>query len=72
MTGPPDIADIRQSLSQAAQVNRPRGPIAILATDPAIYDRACTFATLGRATLTVEVFRDLDQAEHWLTAKLTE
>jgi hypothetical protein len=72
MTGVPTIADLRQSLSQSAQVNRPRGPIAILATDPVIYGRACTLATLGRATLTVEVFRDPNEAEHWLTAKLAE
>ena len=72
MTGEPAIADIRQSLSQSAQVNRPRGPVAILATDPAIYGRACTFATLGRATMTVEVFRDSIEAERWLTAKLAE
>ena len=72
MMGEPAIADIRQSLSQSAQVNRPRGPVAILATDPAIYGRACTFATLGRATMTVEVFRDSIEAERWLTAKLAE
>ena len=43
------------------------GPLAILATDPVIYGRACTYATLGRGTLPVEVFRDLDKAEEWLT-----
>jgi hypothetical protein len=68
MTGEPSIADLRQFMSEAARTNRPRGPLAILAADPVIYGRACTYATLGRATLTVEVFRDLDKAEEWLTA----
>jgi hypothetical protein len=38
MTGEPSIADLRQSMSQIGL----RGPIAILATDPAINARACT------------------------------
>ena len=42
---------------------------AILATDPAIYGRACTYAALVHTTLTVGVFRDLDKAEAWLTAQ---
>jgi len=70
ITGEPAIADLRESLSQVAQTNRHRGPIALLATDPAIYQRACTCAALGRSTLTVEVFRNYDEAEQWLTATL--
>jgi len=69
MTGEPTIPDLRQFMSEAAQTTRPRGPIAILATDPEIYRRACTYATLGRGTLTVEVFRNLDEAEQWLTVQ---
>ena len=61
MTGEPTIADLRQFMSEAAQTTRPRGPLAIVATDPVLYSRACTYATLGRATLTVEVLRDLDK-----------
>jgi hypothetical protein len=41
----------------------------LLATDSAIYGRACTYAALVRATLTIGVFRDLDKAEEWLTAQ---
>jgi hypothetical protein len=67
MTGEPSIADLRQFMSQAALTNRPRGPLAIVAIDPVIYGRACTYATLGRATLTVQVFRARDEAEQWLT-----
>jgi hypothetical protein len=72
MTGEPTIAHLRQFMSQAALINRPRGPVAILATDPVIYGRACTYAALGSATLTVGVFRDWDEAEQWLTAQTKE
>jgi hypothetical protein len=69
MTGEPSMADLRQFMSEAARTTRPRGPLAIVATDPFIYGRACLYSTLGRATLTIEVFRDLDKAEAWLTAQ---
>jgi hypothetical protein len=39
-----------------------------VATDPVICGRPCPYATLGRSTLTVDVFCDWDEAEHWLTA----
>jgi len=42
----------------------------LLATDPALYGRLCTCAALGRSTtLTIEVFREWDEAEQWLTAQ---
>jgi hypothetical protein len=71
MTGEPAIDDLRQFMSEAERTTQPRGPIAILATDPAIYGRACTYAALTRATLTIEVFRDWAEAEQWLTAQAT-
>ena len=74
MTGTPTITDLRQIMSESAAVRRPGegppGPIAILATDPTIYGSACTYAALRRATLTIDVFRDLDKAEEWLTTQL--
>jgi hypothetical protein len=70
MTGEPTIADLQQFLSAAAQTTRPRGPIALVATEPAFYTRACTYAAMGRSTaLVVEAFRDPDEAEQWLTAQ---
>ena len=66
MTGEPTVADLRQSMSQIGL----RGPIAILATDPAINARACTYAALGHSMLTFGVFREWDKAEQWLTTKL--
>ena len=52
----------------AARTAQSRGPLAILGIHPAIDARACTYAALGRSTLTIEVFRALDEAERWLTA----
>lgn len=69
MTGRPVGADIRQSISQVGQADRPRGPVALLTTDPAMYRSACAYAALGRSKMTIEVFRDLDEAETWLAAE---
>ena len=73
MTGEPTIDELRQIMSQSA-ARQPgtgaRGPVAILATDPALYGRMCTYAALRRATLTIEIFRYLDMAEEWLTTQL--
>jgi hypothetical protein len=63
-------AELRPILGRASQSRAAaRGPIAILATDPLVYDLACSYAALGRSTLTIEVFRDPDEAEQWLTAQ---
>jgi hypothetical protein len=73
MTGEPSIDELRQIMSQSA-ARQPgtgaRGPVAILAIDPVLYSRMCTYATLRRATLTIEVFCFLDQAEEWLSRQL--
>jgi hypothetical protein len=72
MTGAPAIDDLRQFMSEAERTTQPPGPVAILATDPAIYSRACTYASLVRAALRIGVFRDPDEAEQWLTAQAGE
>ena len=69
MTGAPAIDDLRQFMSEAERTTQPPGPLAIMAADPANYGRACTYAALVRATLTVGVFRNVDEAEQWLTAQ---
>ena len=69
MTGAPAIDDLRQFMSEAQRTTQPPGPVAILATNPFIYGRACTYAALVRATLTIGVFRDLDKAEQWFTGR---
>ena len=73
MTGHLTIAELRPILSQASQRrSEQRGPVAILATDPIVYNMACSYAALGRSTLTIEVFRDVSEAEQWLTAQLNQ
>jgi hypothetical protein len=68
MTGEPTTADLRQFMGAAAQTTRPRGPIALLATEPALYARACTYADMGRSrALVIEAFHDPGEAEQWLT-----
>jgi hypothetical protein len=71
MIGQPALADLRELVGQSASgqaAERPRGPVAILATDPILYGVACTYAALGQATLTIRVFRESDEAAAWLTA----
>jgi hypothetical protein len=72
MAGRLTLAELRPILGRASQSRSAarRGPIAILATAPLVYDVACSYAALGRSTLTIEVFRDPDEAEQWLVAKL--
>src|ERR1700731_2219866 len=51
MTGTPTVRELRQLLSEAAARHpgdEPRGPVALLATDGALYARLCTYAALGR------------------------
>jgi hypothetical protein len=71
MTEEPTITDLRQIMSEAAELRRgegSRGAVALLATDPTLYGRLCTYAALGQTTVTVGVFRELDEAWQWLTA----
>jgi hypothetical protein len=73
MTGEPTVAAFRQLLSEAAELRQgegPRGPVALLATDPTLYSRLCRYAALGRLTPpTMGVFLDRSAAEQWLTAQ---
>jgi hypothetical protein len=72
MTGHPSFADLREMMEQAASrrpSEAPRGPVAILVTDPALYRAACTYAALGRSRLTIQVFRDFDDADRSLAAE---
>jgi hypothetical protein len=75
MTGEPTMAELRQVMTEAATQHLgqgSRGPIALLATEPTLYSRLCTYAALGQSTsLTIGVFRDRAEAEQWLTARAT-
>jgi hypothetical protein len=72
MTGYPSLNDLRQFMKQDAETHpdqRPRGPLAILATDATVYAVACVYAALGGSKRQVEVFRDRADADTWLAAK---
>ena len=49
-----------------AQDSAPRGPIAIVHTDPTLYRKACAYPMLVATERRVEVFEDRDEAERWL------
>jgi hypothetical protein len=69
VTEHPTLADLRELMDQASsgrQAESPRGPVAILATDPVMYGIACTYAALGHAKLTIRVFRHVDETARWL------
>jgi hypothetical protein len=71
-TGRPSLADLRDILNQVAAIastERPRGPVAVLTTDPDLYRAACAYAALGRSTLRIEAFRELEEATRWLAAE---
>jgi hypothetical protein len=67
LTGNPTLEELRQFMKLDAQ-HRPHGPEAILTSSPILYRLACTYAALGQSTLTIEVFRDTDEATQWLAA----
>jgi hypothetical protein len=72
MTGHPTLADLREIMGQAAShrpTEPPRGPVALLVTDPILYGVACTYAALGHSKLTIQVFRNLDEADLWLATE---
>jgi hypothetical protein len=72
MTGHPTVDDLRQFMRQDAETEaeqRPRGPLAILATDTTIYAVACVYAALGGSKRKVQVFRDRAEADTWLAAQ---
>jgi hypothetical protein len=70
--GHPTVAELRDLMSQASAhhmtAGRP-GPIALLATEAILYNRLCTYAALAQGNLTIEVFRDGDEADRWLVKK---
>lgn len=77
LTGQPTVADLKQFMeaeSSPASGEHPpqrRGPMAFLVTDPALYEKACTYRALGSGKLSIEVFRDYEEADAWLKAKAT-
>jgi hypothetical protein len=65
-------ADVRIGLKHVDTVSRThgsRGPVAFVTTMPAAYGMVRMYSTLaGQLHQSVEVFRDIGDAERWLTA----
>ena len=75
MTERPTVSDLREVASNVitreSHEGR-RGPVAILATEPAHYSLACAYAALRGSSQTIEVFRDVNEADKWLTVQLND
>jgi hypothetical protein len=75
IVGHPTIADLRDLMGRASAnppaARRP-GPVALLATEPMLYSRLCTYATLGQSKMNIQVFRDHAEAIAWLTAETNQ
>jgi hypothetical protein len=72
MTDHPTVAELRAVLDEAAARGAgegPRGPVALVATDPILYGTLCAYAALGQLKLNVQVFHDHNDAAAWLAAE---
>src|SRR3954452_11433843 len=71
MTNSGTAADVRVGLRHVEALSRThgeRGPVAFVTTMPASYDMIRLYSTLaGQRHQPVEVFRDVGDAERWLT-----
>jgi hypothetical protein len=66
--------EVRSGLKHAESLSRVhgrRGPVAFVTTMPAAYGMVRMYSTLaGQVQQSVEVFRDIGDAERWLAAQL--
>jgi hypothetical protein len=62
----------RETLAEFADLAKPRpgelprGPVAVVSTNPVIYGSACLYAAMVGAHTMVSIFRDRDEADSWL------
>jgi hypothetical protein len=61
----------RDYAHQRADSADPRGPIAIVTNDDGMYERACLYVVMAQPRLEADVFRQIDEAEKWLTDKVS-
>ena len=69
----PTSAQIRALLGQVRERTRmhgPRGPVAVVTDHLAVFGMVRMYMSLGENDGTVEVFRDIAEAESWLTARV--
>ena len=69
----PTVEEMERTLGRIDAVagGRRRGPVAIVTTDPALFDMARVYATGGKFAVVatrVRVFRDVEEARTWLDA----
>ena len=70
----PTTAQIRALLGHVRERTRthgPRGPVAVVTDHLAVYGMVRMYMSLGENDGTVEVFRDLAEADSWLLARAT-
>jgi len=61
-----DLAHITSKVAASSSDQR-RGPLALVARDGQQYAKACTYFALGmRHQRKIEIFREPDDAEHWI------
>jgi hypothetical protein len=72
-TSQPSTADVRAMVEYVGRCIAqygPRGPVAIVTRAPSNYGMARMYSTLGEPVkLTVEVFREIEEAEAWLVSQ---
>jgi hypothetical protein len=71
MTTAPSIDNLRLFARSTRQgPSEPvRGRVAILASDPVVYHRACTYAAIAEPGAAIRAFQDRDEAETWLAGR---
>src|SRR5688572_33496166 len=66
----PTIDEVRRLVLHVGQLTcryGPRGPVALVTTDPQLSRMGRAYSNLGELTsLAVQVFTDVEAAEHWL------
>lgn len=66
----PTIEDVRQLVLHVGQLTcryGPRGPVALVSTDPQLSKMGRAYSNLGELTsLDVKVFTEVEEAERWL------
>jgi hypothetical protein len=73
LTSQPTNADLRQIMNQQAKGSGGlRGPVAFLAADSTVYNKACIYKVLAPSDFKIEVFRDRREAEPWLMIHTVE
>jgi len=65
-----DAARVAEHANSMGAANGPRGPVALVASPQLVAARA-VYAIRTKRTMLVEVFWDPDEAQRWLTERLT-